>query len=75
VKGALDAGLKIPCDSDIIPEIGRIEGRSVSKYAASFEDKSEYERVFSGYLKRGLNPQDLPGHFETVKGGIMEASI
>ena len=75
VKGALDAGLQIPCDSDIIPELGRIEGRSVSKYAASFEDKSEFERVFSGYLKRGLNPQDLPGHFETVKVGIMEASI
>ena len=75
VKGALDAGLEIPCDSDIIPELGRIEGRSVSEYAASFEDKSEFERVFSGYLKRGLNPQDLPGHFETIKVGIMEASI
>lgn len=75
VKGALDAGLQIPCNSDVIPELGRIEGRSVSKYAASFEDKSEYERVFSGYLKRGLKPQDLPGHFETVKVGIMEASV
>ncbi len=75
VKGALDAGLQIPCDSDNIPELGRIEGRSVSEYAASFEDKSEFERVFSGYLKRGLNPQDLPGHFETGKVGIMEASI
>ena len=75
VKGALDAGLEIPCDRDIIPELGRIEGQSISKYAASFEDKSEFERVFSGYLKRGLNPQDLPGHFNTVKVGIMEASV
>ena len=75
VKGALDAGLAIPCDSDIIPELGRIEGRSVSEYATSFEDQSEFKRVFSGYLERGLNPQDLPGHFETVKVGIMEASI
>jgi large subunit ribosomal protein L18 len=75
VKGAQDAGLEIPCDSDIIPELGRIEGRSVSEYAASFEDKSEYTRVFSGYLKRGLNPQDIPEHFATVKVGIMEASI
>ncbi len=75
VKGALDAGLEIPCDRDIIPELGRIEGQSISKYAASFEDKSEFERVFSGYLKRGLNPQDLPGHFKTVTVGIMEASV
>jgi large subunit ribosomal protein L18 len=75
VKGALDAGLEVPCDSDIIPEPGRIGGRSVSEYAASFEDKSEFKRVFSGYLKRGLNPQDLPVHFESIKAGIMEASI
>lgn len=75
VKGAQDAGLEIPCDSDVIPELGRIEGRSVSEFASSFEDKSEYARVFSGYLKRGLNPQDLPEHFATVKVGIMEASI
>jgi len=75
VKGAQDAGLEIPCDSDIIPELGRIEGRSISEYAASFEDKSEYSRVFSGYLKKGLNPQDIPEHFATVKVGIMEASI
>ena len=75
VKGAQDAGLEIPCNSDIIPGLERIEGRSVSEYAASFEDKSEYERVFSGYLKRGLNPQDLPEHFSTIKVGIMEASV
>jgi large subunit ribosomal protein L18 len=75
VKGALDAGLEVPCDSDIIPEPGRIGGRSISEYAASFEDKSEFERVFSGYLKRGLNPQDLQVHFESIKAGIMEASI
>ena len=75
VKGALDAGLKIPCDSDIIPESGRIEGNSISEYAGSFEDQKEYERVFSGYLKRGLKPQDLPEHFESIKAGIMEASV
>ena len=75
VKGALDAGLEIPCNSDIIPGLERIEGRSVSEYAASFEDKSEYERVFPGYLKRGLNPQDLPEHFSTIKVGIMEALV
>jgi len=75
VKGAQDAGLEIPCDSDIIPGLERIEGRSVSEYAASFEDKSEFERVFAGYLKRGLNPQDLREHFGTIKVGIMEASV
>jgi large subunit ribosomal protein L18 len=75
VKGAWDAGMVIPCDSDIIPEPGRIEGNSISEYAGSFEDPKEFERVFSGYLKRGLKPQDLPGHFELIKAGIMEASI
>lgn len=75
VKGAWDAGLEIPCDSDIIPKPGRIKGNSISEYAGSFEDPKEFERVFSGYLKRGLKPQDLPGHFESIKAGIMEASL
>ena len=29
VKGALDAGLYVPCDSEIIPEMARIEGKKI----------------------------------------------
>ena len=75
VKGAQDAGLWVPCDSEIIPEITRIEGKKISEYAESIENPFIYERQFSAYLKRGLKPQDLPDHFKMVKARIEEAEI
>jgi large subunit ribosomal protein L18 len=72
LKGALDAGLEVPCDRDILPEAGRIEGGSISEYAKMIEDPLERERRFSGYLKRGLRPEDLPDHFKGVKARIEE---
>ncbi len=72
LKGALDAGLEVPCDSDILPEAGRIEGRSISEYAKMIEDPLERENRFSGYIKRGLRPEDLPEHFKGVKAKIEE---
>jgi large subunit ribosomal protein L18 len=33
-------------------------------------DRERYERLFSQYLKRGLKPEDLPGHFEEVLSKI-----
>ena len=70
VKGALDAGLKIPCDDDIMPETDRIEGASIVEYAKSLEDPLEIERRFSDYLRRGLRPEGLPDHFREVKAKI-----
>ncbi len=72
VKGAKEAGLEIPCDSDVLPEPSRIEGGKISEYANSIEDPLEYERMFSGYMKRGLNPLELPIHFMAVKERIEE---
>ncbi len=73
VKGANDAGLEVPCDSDVFPPPERIRGGSIAEYAESIEDPFEYERRFSVYLRRGLRPEALPDHFEEVKERIMEA--
>jgi len=75
VKGALDAGLDIPCDSDITPSPERINGSIIAEYAEQMEDPLEYERRFSVYLRRGLRPEALPGHFEEVKARIEENEI
>ncbi len=74
VKGAQDAGLYVPCDGDVLPEVSKIEGKVLAEYAASIEDPEEYNYMFSGYLKRGLRPQDLPEHFGSVKAKI-EANV
>lgn len=75
VRGALDAGLEVPCDSDILPEARRIEGNPISEYAMMIEDPQERERIFSGYVKRGLRPEDLPDHFKSVKARIEEGGM
>ncbi|MCW3978121.1 MAG: 50S ribosomal protein L18 [Candidatus Bathyarchaeota archaeon] len=72
VKGALDAGLEVPCDSEILPEPSRIEGKTISDYSNTIEDPHDVERMFSGYVKRGIRPQGLRDHFNAVKARIEE---
>ncbi len=72
VKGAIDAGLNIPCDSDVVPPPERINGGDIAKYAQVI-DPEGYERFFSIYLKKGLRPESLPEHFEEIKKKIQES--
>lgn len=70
LKGALDAGLKIPHSSDIIPGDDRIKCEHVASWAKrlSGAEPESYKRLFSRYLERGLKPEDLPSHFsETLE--------
>jgi large subunit ribosomal protein L18 len=72
VKGAKDAGLDVPIDTDIIPSLERINGKRIAEYAETLKDPSEYEKIFSAYLRRGLLPENLPNHFMEVKQRIEE---
>jgi large subunit ribosomal protein L18 len=71
VKGAIDAGLNVPCDSDIIPPPDRINGGDIAKYAQVI-DSEGYEKYFSVYLRKSLRPEQLPEHFEETKKKIQE---
>ena len=72
VKGAIDAGLNVPCDSDIVPPPERINGGDISNFAKRMEDPVKYEKQFSAYLRNGLKPEELPIHFEETKKRIEE---
>ncbi len=72
VQGAVDAGLEVPVDSDIMPSPEAMNGNVIAEYAKNIEDPFEYERRFSVYLRRGLRPEALPSHFEEVKQRIEE---
>lgn len=71
IKGAIDAGLSVP-----VGEIGvkedRIKGIHISAYAQKLESENPelFKKIFSKYLERGLNPKDLPSHFEEVLNKI-----
>ncbi|KXB06581.1 50S ribosomal protein L18 [candidate division MSBL1 archaeon SCGC-AAA382C18] len=69
LKGALDAGLSISHDEDVLPSEERIRGEHISNYAEDLEGE-KYESQFSNYLENDLEPEDLPEHFKEVKEAI-----
>lgn len=74
VKGASDAGLNVPHGESILPDDDRISGKHIADYAESLEEE-ELKKQFSQYLNNGLNPKDLPNHFEEIKNKIDEAEV
>ncbi|MCE4625649.1 MAG: 50S ribosomal protein L18 [Desulfurococcales archaeon] len=73
LKGALDAGLKVPHSEEILPSEDRIRGEHIASWAAQLAegDPDFYKRQFSQYLERGLKPEELPTHFEEVRSRIV----
>lgn len=68
LKGALDAGLKIPHGTSILPSEERIRGEHLAAYAKHLATSTDRSKHFSQYKSRNLRPEDLPTHFqETVK--------
>lgn len=71
LAGALDAGMKIPSNAEVLPSKERILGEHILKYAQSIKnDKPRFERQFCDYIRKGLNPEDVVKHFNEVKGKI-----
>lgn len=75
IRGLRDAGFSIPVSDEVLPDEGRIRGVHIAKYAEALraESNEKYQRLFSGYLKRGLDPSSLPKHFDEVKTNILNA--
>jgi len=73
IKGAIDAGLPIPCASKMFPPEERIRGEHIAAYAKvlSESDPERYKRQFNRILKRRVDLTKLPKHFETVKKKIV----
>ena len=72
LKGALDAGLKVPFGEAVLPTDERIKGEHIAKYAEQLKsDERVYRARFSSYLKRGLPPEELPEHFDQIKQAVI----
>ena len=72
VKGTLDAGVHIPCSTDALPSLERVQGKIIASYATSLlhSDKDKYQKQFSGYLRGGVAVDKLPTHLHEVKEKI-----
>lgn len=71
LKGAVDAGVEIPHDKEVLPPDSRVKGEHIAEYARELSATPErYKSQFSGYLSRRLKPEDLPSLFERAKEKI-----
>jgi len=65
LKGALDAGIAVPHDADILPSHERISGAHIASYS-----KSATGVAFSKYKTAGVQPSEIAKHFEAAKRNI-----
>ncbi|WP_456327666.1 50S ribosomal protein L18 [Archaeoglobus sp.] len=65
LRGAVEAGLNVPHDPEILPDDSRIRGEHIAQY---YEMRPE---LFGEYERRGLKPTELPQHVEEVKERIL----
>lgn len=74
LKGAGDAGLKVPHGEEFFPNKARVEGEHIASYAKQIQARAEvYRRYFSQYLAKGLKPEDFTSHFGDVKATITKS--
>lgn len=75
IKGAQDAGLRVPC-GEMMPDHLRITGQHIASYAEKLQQTSpqEYEQRFSHYISAGIKPEELPTQVEKVKAKIIQQS-
>lgn len=76
LKGAIDAGVTVPHNESMLPDEMRVRGQHIVDYANQLASSNpeDYQRKFSGYLARGLRPEQLSEHFSMTKKKI-EASF
>lgn len=68
--GARDAGVAVNIGEEAIPPKDRISGKHIADYAAKIKNSPAYQRQFSSYLKKGINPEKINEIFSHVKTEI-----
>jgi large subunit ribosomal protein L18 len=76
LKGANDAGLRVPYNDRVLPSEERIRGLHIVGYAKERleEETQQYSGLFSHYLINNLKPEQLDEHFEDIKRTILHAT-
>ncbi|WP_181685434.1 50S ribosomal protein L18 [Halorhabdus salina] len=65
-EGAVDAGLEIPHNDDVLAEWPRTRGEHIAEYAESLD-----EGLYSG----DFDATELPAHFDSVRETLLEGDI
>ncbi|MFW5866045.1 MAG: 50S ribosomal protein L18 [Nanoarchaeota archaeon] len=67
-RGAIDAGLSIPCSQKAFPDESRLRGEHIAKGADVLELKA------TSYKKNNLKMQDIPSAVDSVKEKILSSN-
>lgn len=70
VKGAKEAGLNINVDDSALPPEEVVVGTPIENYAKSL-DKDKYDKIFSGLIKKGVNPKEIVSDVKHIKKKIL----
>ncbi|MFA5106141.1 MAG: 50S ribosomal protein L18 [Candidatus Micrarchaeia archaeon] len=70
LQGAIDAGLETSYEKEMVPG-KKLNGSEIAQYAKTLKAGGKYDKMFSGYVKRKIEPEKLPEYFETAKKKIM----
>jgi large subunit ribosomal protein L18 len=74
LRGALDAGVSVAHDKEILPDEKRIQGQHIVDYANELSSNPEvYQYRFSKYLSKGLRPEQIAEHFASTKEKILSS--
>lgn len=74
LKGAVDGGLDVPHNEEILPSEDRISGKHIAEYAEAVKsDAAKYKKLFSAYIKDKADPAEMPAVFEATKKTIMDS--
>lgn len=72
LKGFIDAKVYVPHDKEKLPQKERLSGQHIGDYAKSLSGNPDvYQKRFSESLSKGLNPEQIPEHFSSVKEKIV----
>ena len=75
MKGAIDAGIKIPHNEETLKETSRFKGKHIEEYAKHLNknDPEKYKKQFSKYLKNNINPEHVTKLVEEIKNKILSS--
>ena len=73
LKGACQAGLRVPHNEKIFISVSRLRGEHISTYASSLysSDPELFNKMFSSYLSKGLDPTRTMEHVKQVEDKIV----
>ena len=72
VKGAIDAGLSVPCSDKMFPKEKRLRGEHIAGYAKdlSANQPSTFQRQFGKISKDKVDLTQIPGMYDSTKKNI-----